>query len=99
MSDSFLQTVAIGWVFGAERFCDCVEQMTGHRPNMFWYLCWKYFAPMVMGGVFVFYCISYTPVKYVSDGQGIIRECMKTAHGYDWWWLVGEIDVLNGEFG
>ena len=63
MSDSFLQTVAIGWVFGAERFCDCVEQMTGHRPNMFWYLCWKYFAPSVMGGVFIFYCISYEPVK------------------------------------
>ena len=55
--------MAIGWVFGAERFCECVEQMTGHRPNKFWYLCWKYFAPMVMGGVFVFYCISYTPVK------------------------------------
>ena len=59
----FFQTVAIGWVFGAERFCDCVEQMTGHRPSKFWYLCWKYFAPLVMGGVFVFYCISYTPVK------------------------------------
>jgi hypothetical protein len=30
------------------RFCDCVEQMTGKRPNLFWFLCWKYFAPAVM---------------------------------------------------
>ena len=41
--------------------------MTGHRPNKFWYLCWKYFAPAVMFGVFIFYCISYEPVKYGHD--------------------------------
>jgi len=63
----FFQTVAIGWVFGAQRFCDCVEQMTGHKPNIFWYLCWKYFAPAVMLIVFVFYCLSYTPVTYGDD--------------------------------
>ena len=63
----FFQTIAIGWVFGAERFCDCVEQMTGIRPNMFWYLCWKYFAPLVMFAVFIFYCISYSPVTYGHD--------------------------------
>ena len=57
----FFQTVAIGWVFGAGRFCDCVEQMTGHRP---WY--WLpscYLAPLLMAGVFIFFCISYTPVR------------------------------------
>ena len=63
----FFQTIAIGGVFGAERFCDCVEQMTGIRPNMFWYLCWKYFAPLVMFAVFIFYCISYSPVTYGHD--------------------------------
>ena len=54
-------------IFTSARFCDCVEQMTGHKPNMFWFLCWKYFAPMVMFGVFIFYCISYTPVTYGHD--------------------------------
>ena len=44
----FFQTIAIGWFFGADRFCCCVEQMTGHKPGLFWYLCWKYFAPAVM---------------------------------------------------
>jgi len=58
------QTIALGWFFGAARFCDCVEQMTGHRPGLFWYLCWKFFAPAVMLSVFIFYCISYQPVTY-----------------------------------
>ena len=44
----FFQTIAIGWFFGAQRFCDCVEQMTGSKPNKFFYLCWKFFAPAVM---------------------------------------------------
>lgn len=44
----FFQTIAIGWCFGTERFCDCIEQMTDRRPSKFWYLCWKYFAPIVM---------------------------------------------------
>lgn len=63
----FFQTIAIGWFFGAARFCDCVEQMTGHKPNIFWYLCWKFFAPAVMLAVFVFYCYSYKPVMYGDD--------------------------------
>jgi len=80
----FFQTIAIGWFFGAAKFCDCVEQMTGHKPNIFWYLCWKYFAPAVMFAVFVFYCISYKPVKYGdsyhyppwAEGMGL---CMSLA--------------------
>merc|ERR1719244_248920 len=64
---TFFQTIAIGWFFGAQRFCDCIEQMTGHKPNIFWYLCWKFFAPAVMLAVFIFYCISYTPVTYGED--------------------------------
>ena len=44
----FFQTIAIGWFFGTAKFCDCVEQMTGRRPGIFWFMCWKYFAPAVM---------------------------------------------------
>jgi len=63
----FFQTIAIGWFFGAERFADCVEQMTGTRPGIFWRLCWKYFAPMVMGGVFIFFCYSFDAPTYGNN--------------------------------
>jgi len=44
----FFQSISIGWFFGAEKFSDCIAQMTGHKPSIFWTLCWKYFAPAVM---------------------------------------------------
>jgi solute carrier family 6 GABA transporter-like protein 1 len=44
----FFQTIAISWIFGAQKFIDCVQQMMGIRPNTFWYICWVFFAPVVM---------------------------------------------------
>jgi solute carrier family 6 GABA transporter-like protein 1 len=69
----FFQTIAIGWFFGAGRFCDCVEQMTGHKPNIFWYMCWKYFAPAVMG------VSDYAIIVCMIDkslGKGILKNCI-----------------------
>jgi len=36
----FFQTIAIGWIFGVKKFANCVEQMTGFKPNLYWTLCW-----------------------------------------------------------
>ncbi len=44
----FFQTIAIGWIFGARRFAECVEQMTGYRPSMYWTITWGVVAPLVM---------------------------------------------------
>jgi solute carrier family 6 (neurotransmitter transporter, GABA) member 1 len=44
----FFQTIAISWFFGAERFCDCIEEMMDFRPGKFWTVCWVYLAPAVM---------------------------------------------------
>jgi len=63
----FWQTVAIGWGFGAQKFCDCIEQMTGHQPGKYWFFCWKFIAPTVMAAVFIFYIFSYEPVRYGED--------------------------------
>jgi len=60
----FWETVALSWVFGAARFREAIKDMTGIRPPYFFYLCWRFFAPAVMAGVFIFYLFSYSPVKY-----------------------------------
>ncbi len=78
----FFQTIAIGWIFGVNKFGQCIEQMTGYKPHMYWTVCWAGIAPLVMGvrlnirtnidgasivffqGIFLSYCISWTPVKY-----------------------------------
>ncbi|CAB3370461.1 Hypothetical predicted protein [Cloeon dipterum] len=60
----FFQTIAISWFFGAERFCDCIEEMIGFRPGRFWTVCWVYLAPAAMLSIFIFYCVQYVPVTY-----------------------------------
>lgn len=32
---------------GADRICDAVEDITGHRPWAFYKLCWLYFTPLI----------------------------------------------------
>ncbi|XP_076753819.1 sodium- and chloride-dependent GABA transporter 1 [Xylocopa sonorina] len=63
----FFQTIAISWIFGAKKFCDCIRQMMGIRLNRFWYICWVFFAPVIMAFIFVFQCVQYKPLKYGSD--------------------------------
>ena len=46
------------------KFAKCVEQMTGFLPNMYWIVCWSTIAPLVMGVIFIFYCVQWEPVKY-----------------------------------
>ncbi|KAK7792946.1 hypothetical protein R5R35_008084 [Gryllus longicercus] len=65
----FFQTIAISWIFGADKFSECVHQMMGIRPNKFWYICWVFFAPIVMLSIFFFYCIQYEPIKYGKSYQ------------------------------
>ncbi|KAL1498067.1 hypothetical protein ABEB36_008924 [Hypothenemus hampei] len=60
----FFQTAAISWVFGVNKLSDCIEQMMGIRPNMFWRICWKYSAPLVIFIIFVEQCMEYKTVRY-----------------------------------
>uniref|UniRef100_V5I972 Transporter n=1 Tax=Anoplophora glabripennis TaxID=217634 RepID=V5I972_ANOGL len=60
----FFQTVAISWLFGVEKLCDCIEQMMGIRPNRFWTICWKYLAPLTMGLIFIGQCLQYERLTY-----------------------------------
>ncbi|XP_011880464.1 PREDICTED: sodium- and chloride-dependent GABA transporter 1-like [Vollenhovia emeryi] len=63
----FFQTIAISWIFGAQKFCDCVHQMMGIRLNKFWYICWVLLAPVIMLFIFVFQIVQYKPLKYGSS--------------------------------
>lgn len=63
----FFQTIAISWIFGAKKFCDCVHQMMGIRLNKFWYICWVLLAPVIMVFIFVFQIVQYKSLKYGSN--------------------------------
>lgn len=63
------QTIAIGWVYGVNKFASNVEQMTGMLPNRYWVICWGVVAPLVMGVIFLFYCIkvNISVIMIMSD--------------------------------
>uniref|UniRef100_A0AAY4AE41 Transporter n=1 Tax=Denticeps clupeoides TaxID=299321 RepID=A0AAY4AE41_9TELE len=41
------QSVAIGWVYGADRFYENIEDMIGYRPRPLMKYCWRYVTPTI----------------------------------------------------
>ncbi|XP_068195985.1 sodium- and chloride-dependent GABA transporter 3-like [Antennarius striatus] len=39
------ECIVLGWMFGANRLSNIIEDMTGQRPSLFFKLCWKYIIP------------------------------------------------------
>ncbi|XP_058480129.1 sodium- and chloride-dependent betaine transporter-like [Solea solea] len=46
------ETVIIGWVYGADRFLDNIEDMIGYRPYPVIKYCWLFVTPLVCGVAF-----------------------------------------------
>ncbi|XP_053354684.1 sodium- and chloride-dependent GABA transporter 2-like [Clarias gariepinus] len=70
---AILQSVCIGWVYGANRLHDNIEDMIGYRPLFLIKYSWKYIIPLVCTGTFVFSLVKFTPLKF----NNIIE--------YPWW--------------
>ncbi|XP_012941506.2 sodium-dependent neutral amino acid transporter B(0)AT1 [Aplysia californica] len=39
---------SVGWVFGVNRFGEEIQYMIGHKPSMYWKICWKFIAPFTI---------------------------------------------------
>ncbi|XP_030621056.1 sodium- and chloride-dependent GABA transporter 2-like [Chanos chanos] len=61
---SVFESLAIGWIFGAERLCEIIEDMTGMYPNIIFRLCWKYLTPLVSLGTFICSLVEYQPLTF-----------------------------------
>ncbi|KAM9414549.1 sodium-dependent neutral amino acid transporter B(0)AT3-like isoform 2-T2 [Salvelinus alpinus] len=52
---AFFEIIAVAYVYGIGRFSDDLEFMTGHRPNIFWKVCWLVISPLMLFVVLVAY--------------------------------------------
>ncbi|KAM4581884.1 sodium- and chloride-dependent GABA transporter 2-like [Fundulus diaphanus] len=70
---AILQSVCIGWVYGADRHYDNVKDMIGYHPWPFMKYCWRYITPAICTFTFLFSVIKYKPLKFNSTYE------------YPWW--------------
>ncbi|KAL4222727.1 Sodium- and chloride-dependent creatine transporter 1 [Mactra antiquata] len=63
----FMEVLAFGWVFGADRFYDILELMTGSRPGPWMKICWKYLSPLIINVIFWFQIVTYKPLTFDED--------------------------------
>lgn len=70
---AILQSVGVGWVYGADRFYDNLEDMIGYKPLPLIKYCLKYVTPVICTGTFIFSLVKYTPLKF------------NNTLGYPWW--------------
>ncbi|XP_046715438.1 solute carrier family 6 member 22, tandem duplicate 1 [Silurus meridionalis] len=70
---AILQSVCVGWVYGADRFYEKIEDMIGYKPLFLIKYCWKYLTPLFCTGTLVFSLIRFTPLKF----NNVIE--------YPWW--------------
>uniref|UniRef100_A0A3P9L6U2 Transporter n=1 Tax=Oryzias latipes TaxID=8090 RepID=A0A3P9L6U2_ORYLA len=63
---SIFQSLAVGWVYGAERFSSNIRDMTGYTPLPVFKLCWKYLTPAVCTATFIFSLVRWSPLSLVK---------------------------------
>ncbi|XP_060775549.1 sodium- and chloride-dependent GABA transporter 2-like isoform X5 [Neoarius graeffei] len=80
---AILQSVCIGWVYGADRLCDNIESMTGHKPVFLIKYCWKYLTPLCCTGTFIFSLIKFTPLKFNN-----VLEYPWWGYAIGWWFTL-----------
>ncbi|KAF7221954.1 transcript variant X3 [Nothobranchius furzeri] len=57
------ECVVVCWVFGADRFVNVIEDMTGSRPSVFFKHCWKYVIPLLSLMSIILYLVDYQHLK------------------------------------
>ncbi|XP_075679164.1 sodium-dependent serotonin transporter-like isoform X2 [Dermatophagoides pteronyssinus] len=59
----FIETMAISWFYGTDKISNQINEMIGHRPNIFWRVCWKCVCPIFLGFIAFASLINKEPLK------------------------------------
>lgn len=70
---AILQSVVIGWFYGAQRFSDNIEDMIGYQPLALVKYCWMYATPVICSGTFIFLMLRSAPLRF------------NNTYVYPWW--------------
>ncbi|XP_009332706.1 PREDICTED: sodium-dependent serotonin transporter-like [Pygoscelis adeliae] len=57
-----LETIAVSWFYGIQRFSHDVKAMLGFTPGMFWKVCWVAISPALLGFIVVSSLLDQPPL-------------------------------------
>ncbi|XP_050095730.1 sodium-dependent nutrient amino acid transporter 1-like isoform X2 [Anopheles aquasalis] len=81
------ELIAIGWVYGVDRLCKDTEFMLGHRPNLYWRLCWRWITPALMFIILIYNLITLEPLMY--------KQYVYPTIAYDIGWCIFAFGLLQ----
>lgn len=55
----FVEAAGVCWLYGTENFARDIEKMIGHRPGLFWRMCWNYISPVFILVIFIFSLLNH----------------------------------------
>uniref|UniRef100_UPI0037E739EF sodium- and chloride-dependent transporter XTRP3-like n=1 Tax=Semicossyphus pulcher TaxID=241346 RepID=UPI0037E739EF len=73
-----IEVISVSYIYGIKRFEKDIEDMLGHRPNLYWKIMWVVVSPVLLIALFIFYIINYiqggTPTykawnKYTGESE------------------------------
>ncbi|MBN3299939.1 SC6A3 protein, partial [Amia calva] len=59
-----IEAIGIAWFYGVDRFSDDIKEMIGHRPGLYWRLCWKFVSPCFLLFMVVVSFATFNPPHY-----------------------------------
>ncbi|XP_054639901.1 sodium- and chloride-dependent GABA transporter 2-like [Dunckerocampus dactyliophorus] len=79
-----LESICIGWVYGADRLYNNIEDMIGYRPWPVVKYCWRYSSPAVCTCMLLYNLAKYKPLKF------------NNTYEYPWWgYMIGGVLALS----
>ncbi|XP_048882796.1 sodium-dependent dopamine transporter [Brienomyrus brachyistius] len=61
-----IEAIGIAWFYGVDRFSDDIQEMIGHRPGLYWRMCWKFVSPCFLLFMVVVSFATFNPPNYGS---------------------------------
>ncbi|PAV87047.1 hypothetical protein WR25_12702 [Diploscapter pachys] len=91
---AFLEIIAVAYIYGHDRFCLDIEEMTGQKPSAYWTLCWRYFSPALMSFLFVGSIIQscVNPIRYFAYDA---EQAMNVYTSYPTWAFFAAVIIVG----
>nr|XP_027203129.1 sodium-dependent dopamine transporter-like [Dermatophagoides pteronyssinus] len=64
IASAMFETLAVMYIYGAEKFCLDIESMIGHRPSRYFVYSWKYISPVFLTTIIIMSIINSESISY-----------------------------------